>query len=501
MKPSYIHWLEEEKKDEHVLHEQEDYVANESSESFADYIRRKRKEMLCPSGDKTLSIGEHASRLGLSQEMYRKILNKQKPNQSRDCIIAICASLEMDPEDTNKALHLYGGMPGLDESSPRDNIIIRVLNGVFDNLISIETIDSCLTRNGFPPLSIIDHRKKATNESGFSPATHPYKMLKKTLKTSTDSLIHGDQYDSLATQYDFSRYHCYANMWLDDPENRTVYKLQAEPEGRYFCEKIPWPQAPEKPFITYASLKETGVFYDCFVELQGMAKMEQRRLEGFLNDTKNYQERISAGIHNGRIHVFYETYNYTVPEFNEYYLFEYIDGIYRLTISKHSLFMQKYLSPEIYKAHYGCPKDNKLQHYDSLEEIESLLSAEKLRANIDVLTLRKNAYRKLKQKVDECLRQLRNKERFVLRLDAIWDDADRVCEYYHVETEYQCEIVGEYHDTMIAGKKEASFTAPDGTIISLSLEDLYRAFELGFASIEEICRAKIENGSIEAALK
>lgn len=48
--------------------------------------------------------------------------------------------------------------------------------------------------------------------------------------------------------------------------------------------------------------------------------------------TKNYHERIGAGIHNGRIHIFYETYNYRVPELNEYYLFEYIDGVYRLTV-------------------------------------------------------------------------------------------------------------------------------------------------------------------------
>ena len=46
MKTSYIRGKEEEdKKDEHVLHEQEENVAYEDAESFADYIRTKRKEM------------------------------------------------------------------------------------------------------------------------------------------------------------------------------------------------------------------------------------------------------------------------------------------------------------------------------------------------------------------------------------------------------------------------------------------------------------------------
>ena len=491
----------EEKKEDHVLHEQEDYVDSESTESFAEYIRRKRKDVDSPYSDKALSIGEHASLLGLSQEMLRKILNKQKPNQSRDCIIAICAALEMDPTDTNKALHLYGGMPRLDETSPRDKIIIRVLNGAIDDLIGIETINTCLISAGYAPLSIIDHRNKRAKSHDSSPATFPYKVLKKAIKTCTDSLIYGDQYNSLATEYDFSRYRCYANMWLDDPENRQVYKLQAEPEGRFSLERQPWPTAPESPFSLYKTLADTGEFHAYFVELQGMAKMERRRMEGFLNDTKNYQERISADIHNRRIHVFYETYNYSVPEFNEYYLFEYIDGIYRMTVSNHSLFMQRYLTEEEFTQHYGRLDNKQHVHYDSLDEIEKLLSTAKFRSDYDTLRLRRNAYIKLKDKVDECLSRLRGREIFVRNLNSIWDDTDRVCQFFEVETEFQCETVGEYKDVMIAGKKEVSFNLPDGMAVLISLEDLYRAFELGFNSIEEICLAKAENGSIENSLK
>lgn len=492
-------WKEE--REEQVLHMQEEPVANESSESFAEFIRKKRKKAYSPSGEKVFSIGEHASLLGLSQEMLRKILNKQKPNQSRDCIIAICAALSMNPKDTNTALHLYGGMPRLDETSPRDRIIIKVLNAAIDELIPIETINNCLTAAGFAPLSIIDHRNKKARAHYFSSMDYPYKVLKKAVKTCTDSLMYGDPYNSLATEYDFSRYRCYANMWLDDPENRQVFILQATPEGRLSVEKQPRPAAPESPLISFPSLADTGEFHDYFVELQGMAKMERRRMEEFLNDTKNYHERISADIQNLRIHVFYETYNYSVPEFNEYYLFEYIDGIYRLTVSPHSLFMQRYLTPEEYTLHYGRPDSERHVYYDSLDEIEKLLSEAKLRSDYDTLSLRRKAYIQLKDKVDKCLTRLRSREIFVRNLNNIWEDPDRVCQFYEVETEYQCEIVGEYHDIMIAGKKEATFNLPDGSAVSLSLEDLYRAFELGFNSTLEICQSKVENGSIEASLK
>lgn len=486
----------------YVLSEREDHITSPSL-SFADYIRSKRKEVRDPSdptGKKTLSIKAHAASLGLSQEMYRKILNMQKPNQSRDCIIAICAALHMDVDDTNKALHLYNSMPGLDKKSRRDRIIINVLNGGVKYVFGIETVNSCLEQYGFAPLSTIDHRKRTARNVNASLASYPYKVLKKVAKTATGYLVYGDQYDSLATMYDFSRYHCYANMWLDDPIRRCVYELTAEPEGYFSLEVLPRIHEAESSIISYESPDDAGEFCHCFIELQGMARLEQKRMEEFLNDRKNYREGIGAGIQNGRIHIFFETYNYSVPEFNEYYLFEYIDGVYRLTVSHHSLFMQKYLSEDDYTMHYGSLESEGYIYYDSVEEIDRLQSESNSSQEADILRLRENAYRQFQRKVDICLRQLRSREIFVRNLEFIWEDRDRVCAFFGVENEFQCRIDGEENDFMIAEKKEASFTLSNGTSISLSLEELYRAFELGFSTIEEVCLAKIRNGSVEATL-
>ena len=276
------------------------------------------------------------------------------------------------------------------------------------------------------------------------------------------------------------------------------YHLSASSRGDYYLDKCPNGATPE--ITHFKKAEESGELADCFMELQGMAKREQQRMKGYLNDTKNYCERISAGIHNGRIHIFYETYNYTVPELNEYYLFEYIDGIYRLTVSDRSLFMQKYLSESAYLEHYGQPEQKAYRHYDSLEEIELLLNNPENRRRSEILELRKSAYKSLKRKVEECLEDLRQKKAYIRHLDYIWDDRDRVCEFFGVSKEFHCSVDEQYGD-MSAGVNSVPFKTEDGNSIEITLQDLYTAFELGFHSIMEICQVKYTIGSIDNVLK
>lgn len=483
-----------------VLNEYEFMSEDKRVETFAEFIRQKRKEVLSPTGKAGISIQEHADLLGLSKGMYQKILNKQKETQSRDCIIAICVSLSLDVEDTNTALRLYAFMPGLDKDCPREQEIIEVLDGEIDNLITIEAVNERLRRYGFEPLRIINHRNRAKKgkEESKKPV-FPYKLLSKKVETRVEELLYGDPYDSLETVYDFSRYHCYAKMRLFDEESECNYCLSASPTGNYILEK--YSKGADADIISFKKAEDSGKFADYFMELQGMAKSEQRRMEGYLNDTKNYYERIGAGIHNGRIHIFYETYNYSVPELNEYYLFEYIDGVYRLTVSNRSMFMQKYLSESKYAEHYGIQAQEKIQQYDSIEEIESILNDPENQHQSGILNLRKFAYKTLKPKVEECLEKIRQKKAYVRRLDYIWDDRDRVCEFFGVTEEFKCTLDDEYGDIMSAGVKFALFQTKDGSNVEITLQDLYTAFELGFQSIVEICQVKQEAGSIESVLK
>lgn len=483
---------------EYLLSERDmhDEVENQT---FAQYIREKRKEVFSMSGKVGISIGEHAEKLGITKEMFRKILNKQKPNQSRDCIIAICAAIGMDVEDTNEALRLYQYYPQLDDNSPRDRIIMDVLDGEVENTIDIQVINNRLARHGYNPLNIIEHRAKATVSRSHIPER--FHIVAKKVRTSTDSLLYGDQYQSLATEYDFFRYHCWADMYVIDVENEQKYKLTADTSENYHLEKLPWPDNGDSPFVNFKSLNETGDFKDLFSELIDSAKNEQRRMESFLNDTKNYRERIGAGIYNGKIHVFYEQYNYVVPEFNEYYLFEYVDGTYKLTVAHESLFMQRYLSEKEYTSHYGKISEAATQSYDSIEKIEEFISdSRRSQQEREILRLRKRAYQACKEKVAALLEKLKTRQVFVNNLKYIWDDKDRVCEYFNVTEAFDCEFDNEYGDMMFAQKKEAEFTIESGETVLISIDDLYRAFELGFLSIADICKVKKKYGSIESVL-
>lgn len=483
-----------------------DYILNEHNIldkpedlTFAKYIKSKRKEVRSPSGKEGISIGEHAEMLGLSQEMFRKILNKQKPNQSRDCVIAICAAIGMDVDDTNTALRLYQYYPQLDNTSPRDRLIIEVLDGDIENTIDIQEINNRLTRHGYKPLDIIEHRHRNIVQTAFKPSR--FEIMKKSVRTSTDSLVYGDQYQSLATEYDLFRYHCWGIMYIRDSETNQKYKLTADTSGNCYLEKYPWPEDEKSPFETFKSPKETGIFQDLFLELVDSAKNEKHRMESFLNDTKNYRERISARIYNRKIYIFCEEYNYAVPEFNEYYLFEYIDGGFRLTVSHGSLFMQKYLTSEQYSEHYGNLKCSQKEVYSSIEEIDAAIqNTEISQQEIEVLKLRKRAFKHFKEKTDDLLEKLKARRIFVRNLRYIWDDIDRVCEFYGVTKEFKCKLDDEIGEMMFAENHEAKFTLSDGNSVLITIDDLYRAFELGFEDIADICEVKNELGSIEAML-
>jgi hypothetical protein len=47
------------------------------------------------------------------------------------------------------------------------------------------------------------------------------------------------------------------------------------------------------------------------------------------------------------------------------------------------------------------------------------------------------------------------------------------------------------------GKEVSSFQLKDGTTVEISINDLLKAFELGFNDIEEICQVKRDRGKIE----
>lgn len=463
---------------------------------FSEYIRGILEDNNEKLGQE-MSISDLGAIVGIDYEMFRKILNQQKPTKKRDCIIAICVALDMPPREINEALGLYRYMPGLDEkNSPRDRFIKSQIDG--DCKISIAELNRRLIKFGFPGLDIHDKRNgKKKNSSEEDEVKLPYTVLELKVRTPIDSdYYYGDPYDSLCTTYDPSRCRSTGDMLIGDSSKKEYYHLTASTDGYMSSSEYRKGDLP----TSYKSLEECGIFKDYFIELHNTIALEKERLLSILKDTKNYQHRASARLINDKICVFYEEFNYIMPELNEYYVMSYSSGKYILHVYNESVFMSYYLISDEYKRYYGDCQPEPIETYESLEQIDHLLSSvEKNSQDNARYRMRKNAFDRIKPNIDTLLSDLKTGNKYIQNLNAIYDYPEETLKYYDVEAAFQCTYNEEFGD-IIGCSDAAEFTTKSGTIISITLQDIFKAFEYGFPNINEICRIKEQYGSIEAVL-
>lgn len=479
----------------HLLNERSVSHSKRKQDEFAKFIKSKRKYVKSDSGKDGIKTRELAQKLNIGYDQFRQIINRRRRTKKRDCIIAICAVLMLDADETNEALKLYDHMPRLDTENERDDLLIEILEEQLGNPLSIDEINQRLKRNDFQELDIIDHRN--TTKSNSSIPVLPYVILKKKVSNYANDYIFGDPYDSLDTEYSISRYHCIAEMWLDDPDNKEVYHLSSSTSHDYYMVKHSKNGDEHKSFETAL---ESGVFSDYFLELEAMANFEKKKLLTLLNDTKNYQTRMSAGIINDSFNVFVETYNYTVPEINEYYFFEYINGAPKFSIFHSSEFMRHYLSHDEFVSVYGDAQSTPIAVYNSIDEIDLSDSAGNY-TDKALLSCRKRYFNKLKEQADRLIDDIKNQRRYIRHLRYIYDDEDRVCAFFGVDKEFGCKLVDEYGDIMVAEKDSVEFCFKDCGTVTITLADLYDAFTYGFNNINEICRVKKKLGRIVDIIK
>ena len=471
-----------------LLQEQVFSIESMNTISFSEYIKEKREDVDSPSWKIRLTTRELAEKVGITYEQFRKIINMNKPTKKRDCIIAICAALEMTSSDTNKALILYQFMPTLNNINPRDNYLIGILNAQKKQHLSIDAINKRLLRNGYPELDIIDHRSYTTHSSKRQHS--PYRLLEKKVRIFSDDLIFGDQYNSLSAEYSPYRYRCLAEMWLDDEVNNITYHLSTDTNHNYYMQLHGSNFSKIKSFKSPADSKD---FKDFFLELEMMADQELKKMYNTLNDTKNYLSRSSAGIYNDSLHIYAETYNFTVPELSEYYLLEYKNGKTVFSVLHSSEFLRLYLQPKEYSKIYGNTPITLIEKYNSIEEIENQDS----NVNKELISCRIKYFKMLKEQVDNLMSDIQNQRKYIRHLDSIYEDHDKVCDYFGVAEEFECTISD---DMMFAGRDSVTFKFDDCGTVNVTLEDLYKSFELGFNTINEICRVKKNLGSIEKIL-
>ena len=235
----------------------------------------------------------------------------------------------------------------------------------------------------------------------------------------------------------------------------------------------------------YDSPEDSGIFKNCFIELQRRAMAEKKRIAEPLNDTRNYHERISAKVIKNELHVFYETYNYTVPELGEYYLMDYVNGEYTLYVSHKSRFMRYYLSEQEYLDLFGKISDKYDEHYSSVEQIENAIASVSTDRK-EIIRLRVKAYLSAQDKINSLIYKLRSGMAHICNLKEIYDNELDVLSYYKVEEAFQCSYDPEYGEIDGTGLDKVSFSLPGDMQVELTVDDLCAGFTIGLSTIEEV---------------
>ena len=481
---------------------------------FQEFIKSHRKKLKGSDG-KPLSTEELSEKIGIDYELFRKIINKTKPTKNRDCIIAICALLHINSYETDKALYLYRRMIPLNPSDKRDDYLIAILDNQGKKNWDIDTINYNLSIAGYDPLDIISHRKKRKVDNPVS----PYEKLRESVECEAESMIirYGVQFKSLSTEYLPNIYSIVAKVELFDKERSRLLCLQATERGgfilytyfvtekkdekgrRFFTERPLSPEEVNLPFYKYyENLDSVPDLQPYSIEIQKMVKDENDKILGYLNDTRNYYERISAKVIKGSLCIFFEKYNYDIPELNEYYFLVYYKGKYHLQVSKRSRFMRYYLANE-YKTYYPECSSEVAESYSSEAEIETKIKADN--KNKYLYWNRLSAYKKMKQRVEELHEKLKNKSVFINNTREIYEIDTEVLKYYGCTKEFQCEYDSEYGDYITeTGVDHIPVYSSEKKLVDLYFEDILQGFELGLESLEEIADAKDKYGEVEQLL-
>lgn len=424
--------------------------------AFSEFFKEQLKN-LNKKSPRRITKKDIAQKLGITDEMFRKIVNKEKPTKKRDCIIAICIALDLQTSETNEGLKAYGFNEELDQENDRDLLIMETIdqNGYDHVSNDIDKINEALRKSFLPELDIINHRKEVPKPIK---RNYPYKLIKKWVNTYCEKPL-PTLYDEYKVKllYNMSRRNRYkplnvrylnicsveAGMELKDKDRRMILKAYSNGElflivytdSKYF------PSLEQKP-----ALEETGELRECFEELIETARNEIRKTDLIYKDTKNFGHRIAAKVIDNELHVFIEKYNHEIPVRNEYYLMDYCNGQYIMSVSHDSGFMRKYLSKEEYEKMYGLVPYKSINEYKSLEDIEYIqVTREQDDENYHFYGLGYSLYRwrynyfiNMKKEIDEFIKMLKKGKEYIDFPDNYAKFRYDVIAYFDVEKEFDC---------------------------------------------------------------
>lgn len=444
--------------EKNILNQHEERFDNTvEKNAFSKFFKEQLKKLNEKSSHR-IAKKDIAQKLGITAEMFRKIVNKDKPTKKRDCIIAICIALDLQTSETNEGLKAYGFNEMLDQDNDRDLLIMETIdqNGYDHVSNDIDKINEALRKSFLPELDIINHRKEVSKPIK---RNYPYKLIKKWVNTFCESSL-PTSYDKykLKLLYNFKKYDRYkplktrylnecsveAGMEFNDKGRRLVLKAYASGELflSVYTDSKHFPFQQKNP-----KLEETGELQECFEELLEKARNEIRKTDLIYKDTKNFGHRISAKVIDNNLHVFIERYNHEIPIRNEYYLMDYCNGQYTMSVSHDSGFMRKYLSKEEFEKMYGLVPYKLIMEYKDLEDIEySQVTREQddeyyryHGLSYSLYRWRCNYFRNMKKEIDEFIKMLKKGKEYIEFPEIYHKFRYDVITYFGVEKEFGCQ--------------------------------------------------------------
>lgn len=499
--------------------------------TFIEYIKMKSKNKLSEDGELNVKTRELAQRVGINYEMFRKILNKTKPNQPRDCIIAICAALFLSEYETNDALFYYDDLPRLDDTPGcREFYIIQTLEG---NIARADRAYELKFLN-----QGVAEVNKTLQSNGFSELRLSNKIKSKESKIVVQSDEEADKYsirteirsnrfsfqDSLCEIYHPNQYQARTQMEIIYPENMRC-QLEYDSRDNFL---IKYEQDGER-FRNIPEIvnEDSEVFLRYFNIIKDSNLRELRSCYEIAFDTRNHGLRQSAKFSKGKIELYSERYNYIQPERNEYFYGEIIDGTFTFTIQKESRFMESYLSAYDFKKYYSYKMKEK-RSYLSLSTLEELESYCKWRQwDSDVEWCYVQEFKSMKNHLDNLKNSLIDKKQFIRSYDDYFSGEDqwRIYEYYNVLNEFGCVVktkkwkvykeydpfaekyglddglpigtfLGYHERTWFEPTKNEAKVKYKNKTVNIDDFELKLAFELGIDNLEEICSLKLKHPNL-----
>ena len=425
-----------------------------------------------------------AEMIGIDTSTLTKIINGSQGTRKRDLIISLCFALQLSESDTALALNMYPMAP-LNPNNLRDLVIIQALH----DGASVKELNDILTNHGFSQLNILRGDRKSEERALYiSLDSTAYEEV---FVEVLPYCVAGDDSDlSLHDRYRPDRYDYHSEMIIQEKgKDGPLYRMSRDNDVQYDIDVQTGDEWNRRYSNGFSHQKYDGVkpcedpeLLNEIAKLKEYTDRRARYVHSMCNDTRNYISRLDAVNDHGRLMVYGEGFGFDAPELSEYFQLEVSSDGCRFTVSNTSRFLEKYLGPETWMELYGPLPSSVIQSFESLDDVGKKRW--------------RNQFQKLLCSACDLLDQLRARKLFLFNARA-WIDIDDLMHAYHVEEAFECYQPDDLPYEIIPKKEQ--ITGSDGKPVTV--DDLYRAAELGISTVEDLCDIRTRYGSLEQFLK